>query len=70
LADYDSDPIAALTVALQIVLDMPGAEWTALMAVAPIDAGQRRRLLAADERSLDQLARDLNERRTLNVQTH
>jgi hypothetical protein len=65
LADYDSDPVAALTGALQIALDMPGAEWTALIAAAPIDAGQRQRLLVADERSLDHLARELNERRAL-----
>jgi hypothetical protein len=65
LADYDSDPVAALTVALQIALDMPGAGWAALMAAAPIDADQRERLLATDERSLDHLARELNERRAL-----
>jgi hypothetical protein len=35
------------------------------MAAAPIDADQRERLLATDERSLDHLARELNERRAL-----
>jgi hypothetical protein len=63
LAGYDADPIAALTAALQIALDMPGAEWATLVASAPIEGGRRARLLACDERSLDELARELNERR-------
>jgi hypothetical protein len=64
LAVYDADPIAALTSALRVILDMPGAEWAALLAAAPIDDGRRRRLLEADEPTLDQLAAELNERRS------
>jgi hypothetical protein len=68
LADYDADPVAALTSALQVVLEMPDAEWTALVAAAPIDDGRRQRLLAADEAILDQLAAELNERRSFGTQ--
>lgn len=65
LSGYDSDPIAALTAALRVVLEMPDASWVALIAVAPIDATRRQLLLATDETALDQLAAELNERRTL-----
>jgi hypothetical protein len=68
LADYDADPIAALATALRIVLDMPDATWPALVAAAPIDADQRRRLVVADIGSLDQLATELNEHRGLGHQ--
>ncbi len=65
LADYDADPMGALTVSLRIVLDRSDANWTELLDAAPIDADRRRRLVAADERALDQLAAELNERRGL-----
>lgn len=68
LADYDADPIAALTSALRIVLDMPDAEWAALLAAAPLDDGRRQRLREADESTLDQLAAELNERRSFGSQ--
>ncbi len=64
LADYDTDPVAVLTTALRIILDMPEATWTKLLAAAPIDADRRQRLQSADESSLDQLASELNERRS------
>jgi hypothetical protein len=54
-----------LTTALRIVLDMPGCGWAELIAAAPIDADRRGRLLSHDESSLDQLAAELNERRSL-----
>jgi hypothetical protein len=63
LTNYDADPIAALTVALRIVLEMPTAEWASLIAAAPIAAVQRHLLLEGDESILDQLAAELNERR-------
>lgn len=63
LADFDTDPIGALTAALRIVLDRPDSSWAALLAAAPIDADRRQRLQSADEPSLDQLAAELNERR-------
>jgi hypothetical protein len=65
LGAYDADPIAALTVALRIILGMPDADWSTLVAAAPLDADRRQRLLSADEASLDELAAELNERRGL-----
>jgi hypothetical protein len=65
LTNYDADPIAALTVALRIVLDMPTAEWAPLIAAAPIAAVRQHLLLEGDQSSLDQLATELNERRGL-----
>ena len=59
--------MGALTVALRIVLDRPDAGWTELLEAAPIDADRRRRLVVADERALDQLAAELNERRDLDA---
>ena len=64
LADYDTDPIGALTAALRIILEMPDSSWEVLLAAAPIDAGRRQQLQSADQPSLDQLAAELNERRS------
>ena len=65
LADYDADPIGAVTTALRRVLRMPDATWPELLAAAPIDAGRRQLLLSGDQASLDRLAAELNERRCL-----
>jgi hypothetical protein len=65
LADYDADPMAALTAALRIILEMSDASWSTLLAAAPIDSDRRRLLLAADEKALDRLAAELNERRSI-----
>lgn len=65
LAEYDADPIGALTRALRRVVRMPDATWAELLAAAPIDAGRRQLLLSGDEASLDRLAAELNERRRL-----
>jgi hypothetical protein len=65
IGDYDTDPIAALTTALRITLDMPDATWAQLLVAAPIDDVRRRMLGSADEASLDALATELNERRGL-----
>jgi hypothetical protein len=70
LAGYDIDPIAALTAALRIVLDMPDAGWAALIAAAPIDANRRGRLLSHEVSSLDQLAVELNEFRSIDTSHH
>ena len=64
LAEYDADPVGALTTALRITLDMPDATWPMLGAAAPIDDVKRQRLLSADQSSLDQLVTDLNEFRS------
>ena len=65
LTDYDADPIGALSTVLRKVLRMPHATWAELLDAAPIDAGRRQLLLSADEASLDQLAAELNERRSV-----
>ena len=65
LDTYDADPIAALTTALRVALDLPLATWPALIAAAPIDDDRRTRLLRGDIAALDALAAELNERRTL-----
>ena len=65
LTAYDADPIGALTAALRTVLHLPKATWAELLDAAPIDPGRRQLLLSADEASLDQLAAELNERRSL-----
>ena len=65
LGDYDAGPVAALSAALRIVLDMPDDDWAALLAAAPLDAARRRLLLGGDASSLDHLAAELNERRDL-----
>lgn len=63
LAGYDADPIAALTAALRIILEMPNADWATLLAASPIESKRWQRLLAADESSLDRLVAELNENR-------
>ena len=65
LDDYDSDPVAALTVALRRVLDHPQAEFADLVADAPIDDERRAELLRHNTDALDGLLRELNELRTL-----
>ena len=65
LGDFDADPIGALTTALRKVLQMRDATWAELLAAAPLDAGRRELLLSGDEASLDRLAAELNERRSL-----
>ena len=64
LADFDADPVAALSAAMRVVLDMPDGEWAELLLAAPIDAARRGLLLDNDEPALDQLAAELNERRS------
>lgn len=65
LADYDSDPIGALTAALRIVLVRPGDDWPELVAAAQFTDTRAAALLLGEERSLDALAAELNELREL-----
>ena len=65
LAGYDADPIAALTVALRVVLDLGDASWTQLLNAAPIDDRRRQLLQSGDQCALDDVAAELNERRRL-----
>jgi len=67
LTDYDEDPIEALTVALRTTLAMPSASWEALLGAAPIETSRRERLVRGDVSALDQLAAELNERRSLDA---
>lgn len=65
LGSYDSDPVGALAIAMQRVLDLPGEVFPALVRAAGFPAERQRRLLDHDVRALDELARELNETRTL-----
>ena len=65
LADYDDDPVAALTVALRIVLEQPDATWPELVARAGLPDTQCAALLVGEEGALDALTRTLNELRAL-----
>ena len=65
LVAYDADPVGALTVALRTVLDRPGAAWPELVAAGGFADTRRAALLLGEERALDALAAELNERRSL-----
>jgi hypothetical protein len=65
LATYDAGPAAALTAALRIVLGRPEADFRTLVSAGPFDPDRRASLLAGDVATLDALARELNETRTL-----
>ncbi|HEY5874522.1 MAG TPA: hypothetical protein VIT64_04445 [Ilumatobacteraceae bacterium] len=62
---FDDDPLGALTVALRRVLGRPEATWLELLDAAPMSPERRQALAAADQDALDELARELNELRTL-----
>ncbi|MEI7619263.1 MAG: hypothetical protein WCK14_11635 [Actinomycetota bacterium] len=65
LARFDSDPIGALSAALRKVLDSPNAQWPELVAAAAFSDARSAALLLGEQRCLDQLARELNELRSL-----
>ena len=67
LADYDADPVAALTASLRRLTGLAGASWDELVPLATSDHDRRAALLAADGRALDDLARELNELRQLDA---
>lgn len=64
-AAYDDDPVAALTDAMRLVLDAPHLGWTALVKAADFTCARRIRLQACEPAALDELARELNETRTV-----
>ncbi len=64
LALYDSDPIAAVTLAMQTVLEQPGTDFRTLVELASFDIERRARLMAGEVDALDALVRELNELRT------
>lgn len=63
--NYDANPQHALMRALQIVTGMQHASWNSLLDFCFVDKHQRELLCSFDQQSLDQLAQQLNERRTL-----
>ena len=65
LADYDHNPVAALTDALRIVLGYPHADFATLIQSAPLDDATRRALAVRDTATLDALVATLNELRTI-----
>lgn len=65
LATYDDDPAGALAEALGHVLGRPGGTFDELVAVAPLTDERRAALLVRDVAAMDDLARELNETRTV-----
>ena len=62
---FDFDPIGALSTALRKVLDRPGAQWPELVAAAAFTDTRAAALLRGERRSLDELASELNELRSV-----
>ena len=65
LQEFDDDPVGALTTSLRILLDRPDADFDQLIAHAELADERRHRLLQRQADALDELAAELNERRTL-----
>jgi hypothetical protein len=65
LQAYDHDPVGALTTSLRILLNRPDDDFDELIAHAHVDDQRRQRLLQRRPDALDELAAELNERRTL-----
>ena len=65
MSNYDDDPQQALARAIRIVTGMPNASWKTLIDLSITDEQQSKLLQKLDQQSLDQLAQQLNERRTL-----
>ena len=63
--NFDDNPQQALTHALRIVTGMPNASWKSLIAQVSPDPEHRELFYKADQQCLDQLARHLNEQRTI-----
>lgn len=64
LVAYESDPVGALTEALQVVTGCDG-DFASLVDACAFDPARRLALLAFDPQALDRLLVDLNELRTL-----
>jgi hypothetical protein len=65
MAEYDTDPVGALTTALRVTLDHPDLEWTALVKAAGFSCARRIRLQAQETAALDELLVQLNEARVV-----
>jgi hypothetical protein len=64
LRDYDDNPVGALTVALR-TLQGRAAPWEELVAHAGLSPDRRDQLLRLEIGALDELLKELNERRSL-----
>ena len=62
---YDDDPVTALTAALRLAVEAPGATWDELLVIAPFDLRRAARLRAGDIDALDSLFAELNELRAI-----
>ena len=65
LATYDDDPVGALAGALGSLLGRAGASFDELVVDAGLSEARTALLMARDHGALDELAAELNERRTL-----
>ena len=65
LDSYDADPIAALTAALRIVLERADDSWPELVLAGGFTETRTAALLVGEPIALDDLARELNELRTV-----
>jgi hypothetical protein len=63
LDEFDHDPVAALTAALRIITGRPHASWETLLAMLP----ERNGLERLNVGSLDRLAAEMNETRTVRL---
>lgn len=65
LARYDDDPVGALAEALGSLLGRADANFDELIVDARVSEARTALLMAREQRALDELAAELNERRTL-----
>jgi len=65
LDSYDDDPVTALTAALRLTVEAPGATWDELLVIAPFDPARAARLRAGEVGALDELFVELNELRVI-----
>lgn len=62
---YDHDPVGAVTEALGSLLGRHGASFDELIVDAGLSEARTALLMACEQRALDELVAELNERRTL-----
>ena len=65
LATYDDDPVNALSQALSLLVGRHGLGFDQLLVEAGLSEARTSLLLARDQRALDELLVELNERRSL-----
>ncbi len=65
LATYDDDPIEALSRALSLLVGREGLGFDQLLVEAGLSEARTAMLMAREQRALDELLAELNERRTL-----